>query len=429
MSQNFFSMPAFGRIRKRLIFFFFSSFLILSQAFSQPAFDPFLERMLKKHPQRFAGILKERDRYELQILYTKIDRDKKGQPLFTTYRYGVDANRYFYPASTIKLAAAALALEKLNNLDISGLDKHSAMLTLAERPSQTEALQDTTSPDGLPSVGHYIRKILVASDNDAYNRLYEFLGQQYFNETMHQKGYKGFRATHRLGVSLTPEENRYTNPVRFINGDRIVFEQKAGYCDTDFSAPKPILRGKAYIKNGRIVNEPMDFREKNAFGLAEQQLFLRNLMFPERAPEQQKLNLTEDDYRFLYQYMSQLPVETEYPAHYNETMDDASVKYLLFGKTRKRIPRQIRSFDKSGEAYGYLLDNAYIADFEMGVEFLLAAVIYCNQDQVLNDDKYDYDPTGYQFMADLGKTVLEYELARRRNNRPDIEKFEVEYDK
>ncbi len=422
-------MPTFFSIQNKFILSLLSSFLISFPAFSQPAFDPFLERMLKKHPQRFANILKERDLYELQILYTKIDRDKKGQPQFTTYRYGVDANRYFYPASTIKLAAAALALEKLNNLNISGLDKHTPMLTLAERPSQTEVLRDSTSADGLPSIGHYIRKILVASDNDAYNRLYEFLGQRYFNETMHKKGYTGFKATHRLGVSLAPGENRYTNPIRFVNGDRIVFEQKADYCETDYAAPAPILKGKAYHDGNRIVNEPMDFREKNAFGLADQQLFLRNLIFPERASEQQKLNLTEDDYHFLYQYMSQLPIETDYPAHYSETMDDASVKYLLFGKTRKRIPRQIRSFNKTGEAYGYLLDNAYIADFEMGIEFLLAAVIYCNEDQVLNDDRYDYDTVGYQFMADLGKTVLEYELARKRNDRPELGRFEVEYDK
>ena len=423
-------MPISIRIRNKLLsLFLLYPFLISSPALAQPSFDSFLERMLKKQPDRFSKILKSRDKYELQILYTKIDRDKKGQPQFTTYRYGVDANRYFYPASTIKLAVAALALEKLNNLHVNGLDKYTPMMTLAGRSSQTEAFRDTTSENGLPSIAHYIRKLLLASDNDAYNRLYEFLGQQYFNETMHAKGYTGFRATHRLETSLSTEENRYTNPIRFVDGDRIIFEQKGAYCETDYTAPSPILKGKAYRNGDTIINKPMDFREKNTFGLADQQLFLQNLIFPEHAPEQQKLNLTEEDYRFLYQYMSQLPIETEYPAHYSEIMNDADVKYLLFGKTRKRIPRQIRSFNKSGEAYGYLLDNAYIADFEMGVEFLLAAVIYCNEDQVLNDDRYDYDAIGYQFMADLGKTVLEYELARKRYDRPNLEKFEVEYDK
>lgn len=422
-------MPASGKSPCRLILLFFSALTLTLPAYSQPVFDSFIERLLKKHPDRFEEILKNRDEYDIQILYTRIDRDKKGIPYFTTYRYRTDPKRYFYPASTIKLAAAALALEKINNLAVPGLDKYTPMLTLAGRPSQTEALTDTTAENDLPSIAHYIRKILLASDNDAYNRIYEFLGQEYFNETMHARGYLNFRAVHRLGTALSAEENRHTNPVRFVSNGKTVYEQAAAYSPKDYAAEAPIPRGKGFLENGILVNEPMDFRGKNAFGLYELHTFLQNLMFPEQAPESQRLNLTADDYRFLYQYMSQLPIETEYPAHYSEVMDDASVKYLLFGKTRKRTPRQIRSFNKIGEAYGYLLDNAYIVDFEMGVEFLLSAVIYCNKDQVLNDDAYDYEPTGYQFLADLGKTILEYELARKRAGRPDLQKFEVDYDK
>lgn len=422
-------MLTFGKTGPTFIFLFFSTLYVISPACSQPVFDSYIERLLKKQPSRFAHILKDKDQYDIQIVYTKIDRDKKGMPYFTTYRYKADPTRYFYPASTIKLAAAALALEKINNLNIPGLDKNTTMLTLAERPSQTEALRDNTAPDGRPSVAHYIKKILLASDNDAYNRLYEFLGQEYFNETMKAKGYATFRATHRLEKTLPYEENKYTNPIRFEQNGTAVYEQPGRHSEKDYAAAEPILRGKGYLRDGKLVSEPMDFKEKNAFGLTEQQLFLRNIMFPERAGETEKLNLTPDDYRFLYQYLSQLPIETEYPAHYNDAMDDASVKYLLFGKTKKRTPRQIRSFNKIGEAYGYLLDNAYIADFEMGVEFLLSAVIYCNKDGILNDNQYDYDTVGYQFMADLGKTILEHELARKRNRRPDLEVFEVEYDK
>ena len=42
---------------------------------------------------------------------------------------------------------------------------------------------------GRPTIAHYIKKILLVSDNDAFNRLYEFLGQQYINTTLHQMGY------------------------------------------------------------------------------------------------------------------------------------------------------------------------------------------------------------------------------------------------
>jgi hypothetical protein len=75
------------------------------------------------------------------------------------------------------------------------------------------------------------------------------------------------------------------------------------------------------------------------------------------------------------------------------------------------------------------LDNAYIADFEKGIEFMLTAVIYCNEDQIFNDDKYDYEKIGFPFMANLGKTIFEYELDRKRTVRPDLSRFEVEYDK
>ncbi|GAA4434217.1 hypothetical protein GCM10023091_08870 [Ravibacter arvi] len=396
---------------------------------SQPSNDHFIQKLLKKHPDRFGKFLSRPEAYGIQIIYTKIDYGNNGRRNFSDYHYGDTQNRYFYPASSIKLAAAVLALEKLNQLAIPGLDRNTTMLVLSDRPAQTEALLDSTSGNGLPSVGHYIRKLLLASDNDAYNRLYEFLGQSYFNETMLAKGYKGFRATHRLEAGMNYEENRYTNPVRFVRDNKVVYEQKGAYSDKDYAAGTPVYIGKGYVEGGRVVNSPMDFAKKNAFPLMDQQIFLRNLMFPGEAPPHQKFNLAEDDYRFLYQYMSQLPIETTFPEAYHETMDDAAVKFLLFGKTTKRIPRQIRSFNKIGEAYGYLVDNAFIADFEKGVEFLLSAVIYCNEDGVLNDDRYEYDPVGYQFMADLGKTILEYELARKRRERPDLERFEVEYDK
>src|SRR5690606_40092973 len=117
-----------------------------------------------------------------------------------------------------------------------------------------------------------------------------------------------------------------------------------------------------------------DVCSSDLFNLMDQHRFLQNLIFPERAPEEQKLNLKPDDYQFLYRYLSQLPIETEYPEHYREVFDDASVKYLLFGKTKRRTPRQIRSFNKIGEGYVYLDDNAFIREFANGGEYFHIAV-------------------------------------------------------
>ncbi|MCF2516411.1 serine hydrolase [Dyadobacter sp. CY351] len=388
--------------------------------------DNFIEKLLKKHPERFAELLKDPDKYQIQILYTKIDRNRKNEPHFTTHRYQVDNSKYFYPASTVKLPAVALAFEKLNKL---GIDKDTPMLTGAERPEQIAVKSDSTSENKLPSVAHYAKKILLVSDNDAFNRLYEFIGQEEFNDSLHKKGFTNVRITHRLDSPIGPENNRYTNPIRFEKDGKVVFEQPAKYAAKELKSPTPILIGKGYMKDNVLVNEPFDFSAKNYFALEDQHRLLKTLFFPEQVPASQRFNLTPDDYRFMYQYMSQFPVETSFPEHYTDDYYDGYAKFLLFGATKTRLPRHIRLFNKVGDAYGFLLDNAYIADFEKGIEFMLTAVIYCNEDQVFNDDKYDYDTVGFPFMTNLGKTIFEYEVNRKRANRPDLSRFEVEYDK
>src|SRR4051812_12075499 len=84
--------------------------LIAIPSFAQFQADSFIEKLLKKHPDKFAQILDNPDKYQVQILYTRIDRNKKNEPHFTTHGYRVNSSDYFYPASTVKLAAVALAL-------------------------------------------------------------------------------------------------------------------------------------------------------------------------------------------------------------------------------------------------------------------------------------------------------------------------------
>jgi hypothetical protein len=388
--------------------------------------DNFIEKLLRKHPERFSQILKNPEKYQVQVLYTKIDRSKNNIPHFTTHSYRLNSSEYFYPASTVKLPAVALAFEKLNKL---GIDKNTPMFTSAVRPEQTAVNADSSSENSLPSVAHYAKKILLASDNDAFNRLYEFIGQEEFNDSLHHKGFTQSRILHRLDSPIGPENNRYTNPIRFEKDGKIVFEQRPKYNNKEYNAPGQILKGKGYMKDGALVNEPFDFTKKNYFPLEEQHRLLKTLFFPDQVPASERFHLTEEDYRFMYQYMSQFPVETSYPANYTDDYYDGFVKFLLFGATKTRLPRHIRLFNKCGDAYGFLLDNAYIADFEKGIEFMLTAVIYCNEDEIFNDDKYDYETVGFPFMANLGKTIFEYELERKRPNRPDLSRFEVEYDK
>jgi hypothetical protein len=101
----------------------------------------------------------------------------------------------------------------------------------------------------------------------------------------------------------------------------------------------------------------------------------------------------------------------------------------MYGEERAPIPANIRIFNKVGDAYGYLIDNAYIVDFDQGVEFLLSAIIYCNSDGILNDGAYDYEEVGFPFMRDLGQVVYEYERSRPRIRKPALSEFRLTYDR
>lgn len=387
-----------------------------------------IEQLLKSKPSYFKHLTDNPSKYRLQILYTQIDRDSKNQAKFTTHAYRVDANEYFYPASTVKLAASVLALEKINKLKI---DKSTTFQTLKNRPTQLEILKDSTAANGLPSIEHYIKKILLVSDNEAYNRLYEFLGQKDFNKTMYKKGFEGVRFTHRLQTSIPLLENQYTNPVQFINEQgEVIWQQKEQFNKKQILATTPILLGKGVMNDsGRIIPHPVNFSLKNAYPLQAQHDFLKRLMFPASFPQSQRFKLKDEDYTFLYRYMSQYPTESKYPSYAADTtIGPGYCKFLYYGGDKNaKLNPGVRIFNKVGDAYGFLLDNAYFVDFKQGVEFMLTATIYCNEDEIFNDDKYDYDSVGFPFYQHLGEVIYNYELTRKKIIPPNLDYLKFSY--
>jgi len=381
-----------------------------------------LPDLLQSEEKVLQKIVAAPEKHQLQILYTQIDRDAENRPGFTTYEYGIDENLYFYPASTVKMPTAAVALEKLHTLDIIGLDKYTTMLTGKGHPPQTPVRSDTTAVNGLPSVAHYIKKIFVVSDNDAYNRLYEFIGQEDLNQALWAKGFDDTRIIHRLSApGYDVESNRYTNPVSFFDENgKLLYHQGERYTgvETDFDLQKSV-RGKGYMGgDGEIVSEPFDFRTKNYVSLRNLHDMLKALLFPESLPEDQRFNLTTDDYQFLHRLMATLPSESGRP--YYGDKPDGYVKFFLYGGQAPEIPEHIRIFNKVGDAYGFLTDVAYVIDFENNVEFMLAANVLVNENEIFNDGVYEYEELGFPFLAKLGQKIHELELKRQRKHEPDL---------
>ena len=389
--------------------------------------DSLLNNLLSMYPQLFKSIVKSKTELNVQIIYTQIDRDKKNHPTFTDHYFNVSKDSYFYPASTVKLPVALLALQRLNELKVKGLDKYTTMITEADGEGQTAVYNDPTTADGRPTIAHYIKKILLASDNDAFNRLYEFLGQAYINNSLHNMGYEDIQIIHRLDINLTEQQNRKTNPVKFIDkASTIVYEQKQVNSDLQYATRNTRL-GKGYIKDNVLVNKPFDFSIKNRLSLTDLHSILRSVIFPEETTGKTKFNLRPDDYTFLYKYMSMYPGESKFPFYDSTYYHDNYVKFLLCGKEPVKHDDGLRIFNKVGDAYGFLTDAAYIVDFRNKVEFMLTATIYCNSDGIFNDDKYDYETIGFPFLKNLGKIIYEYELKRQRSNIPDLSLFQFDY--
>ncbi|WP_140465883.1 serine hydrolase [Hymenobacter nivis] len=380
-----------------------------------------LRQLLRRDTAGLGRVLAHPAAYRVQILYTRIRRDARGRAHFRRYGYRLRPREYFYPASTVKLPTAALALARLRALgpQVPGLTADSPMLTDSAFAGQTRVLRDSSSASGRPTVANYVRKALLVSDNDAYNRLYELVGPGALQAGLRQLGLRRTRIAGRLAVGDVPPGTRHTNPVSFYADTaarRLLYHQPAAY----WPGPGPHwhLRGtaigQAHVVGTAVVPGPLDLSQKNVFPLRDQQWVLRAVLFPETLPARRRLALAPADYGLLRTAMGEAPAASPHPrydaAHYPATY----AKFLLGGGGQAALPPGVQVFNKIGQSYGFLIDNAYVTDAAQGVEFLLSAVVYVNADGVLNDDRYEYDAIGFPFLRELGRRVYEAECRRKR---------------
>jgi hypothetical protein len=395
---------------------FFYSCSTIPKTSSTMGNKDFLETLLKSKPQQFSSILANRDSLRVQIIYTQINRDSKNNPSFTDYTFNLH-NQYFYPASTVKMPIAFLALEKLNELNLAGVNKYTTMITDSAASRQDIVYINPQAIDSRPTIADYIKQIFLVSDNDAFNRLYEFLGQETIQKKLLEKGYTDAVIRHRLQINLSDEQNRATNPVSFYDtSGKLLYRQQARY-NKDTFPTFDVKLGNGYLQGNELIHEPFDFSLKNKLNLQYLHDMEKSVLFPESVNEKQRFHLSEDDRNFLLHWMSAFPRESGYPSYDSAKYGDTYCKFLLWGSEKEiSKPGYIRIFNKVGDAYGFVTDVAYIVDFEHKVEFMLAATISCNSDGIYNDDRYDYETVGYPFMKQLGQLLYEYELKRPKKH-------------
>ncbi len=404
--------------------------LLISQTMvAQPKTDELLRSLLLNDTASLLHkVVSDPDQYRVQIIYTQIDRAKNNKPSFRNYYFNYDPDLYFNPASMVKLPLAALALQKVATLKKKGINKFTSLQMDSTYPGQVAATADTTSQSGLPSLAHYIRRAFLISENDPYNRLYQFVGQQTINRKLHEMGYSKSRIIRQF-MGFSEDQNRHTNGVRFVgtNGSTLYYQPPA-YNKDSLVVPHPIKLGRGYMdRNDSLIAQPFDFTMHNNLPLEDLQQLMQSIIFPNSVSKKQRFHFSEEDGRFLLQYLSQYPSQTPYPFYDTSLFYDSYVKFF-FRDSTKQMPQHIRVFNKVGWSYGFLTDVSYVVDFESGIEYMLAATLYVNSDGILNDGKYDYDNIGYPFLHQLGQVIYQHELMRKRKTKPNLKALQISYE-
>ncbi len=377
----------------RNIFLLFISLFFLQGCFFKN--DPLISALNEDEFTR--KFVKDKEKYEIQILYTEVSKNTLGQTEFTDFQFHLNDQKYFYPASTIKLPITVMALSKINELRAGGSN---ISLKSKIKLSLINDRKEIIIKDSITSFQNLIADVFLVSDNSASNVLIDFLGYNYFNLSMRNSGYENTYLNHKF------------NPDPFIDSTWII-----STLDNDIISSKEnkitvlassnisnLKKGKKRFIDGEIINEPLDFSLKNRSSLTDMHNILKNLIYPEITLS--KFNLNVEDYDFLRYWMSRLTFEdlgNKYIT--NDKFFNSYNKFFIHGIDTVLKKTDIRVYNKIGQAYGTSTDSAYIKNYKEDIEFFLTATIYTNNNEIINDDIYEYSDIAIPFLSKLSNIL------------------------
>ena len=359
-----------------------------------------IESILKDKNPLIKNVYRNKEKQNIQILYTQIKKDSAGNPELIEHQFQVDDSKYFYPASTMKLPIVALTLQKINELRNESLNiavDSRISISFDETKREEETFKDL------------IAKIFLVSDNSASNVLINFLGYNYFNEQVK-----------KIGLSNTILNHKF-NPDPFVknnwnikNDEGKTISSSSVLSQIEHRTISNLKQGKAYISNGEKTELPLDFRFKNRGSLRDLDGVIKRIIYPELFDKSSRFNLTDEDYNFLRYWMSRFTYEDIGADYIKDSIYfDSYNKFFIYGDIRSSIDRKIRVYNKLGQAYGTLTDISYIKNYEDDVEFFLSATIYVNENEIMNDNIYEYEKKGIPFLAEFSRQVYQHEKSRK----------------
>ena len=377
-----------------------------------------LERELRAGDDRWLDWLARAPELRLQILVTLVAPDRPWQ----THELRVDAE-YFYPASAIKTFLAVGALRIMNRRAGEGEQAEIHPRTLIRRcrrdkpdcwpPRPDEEEEDPASTprdEGVEEekkkhrklrVKSEVHNLLSYSDNDSYNRLWDVAGHREINEEMGRFGFPEVRFHHRMNAPA--DKSRRTLRVLLLPPGKRAIVVKRRQSDLELAATPAagLAIGKGHNRGGKLVDEPLDFNTMNYVSLRDLQRLNVALLYPERKGVV-SLGLTDDQRDYVVAAMTRRLKQAKH----------AAVHGPLSPGVLEVLPHErVRYIGKSGRAYGFHLENAYLEDRRTGRALFVTVTVYANPNGILNDDDYGYDDTTKPMLASLGAVLTRKWLA------------------
>lgn len=358
--------------------------------------DPLAEEILRGGGAALRTVMAAPETHRFQVLYGVVEEGPK--PTLERHGYRADAE-YFFPASSMKVPIA------LATYDWLATQRIARDATMVIHPVAGNADPYVTT------VAREAWRALIVSDNSSANRLLGIVGHREAHETLWSLGLASarIRTGFATGAELDPAE--VSPRIQIASGGRTTEEIAPRRSDLVLppNEAKDLDIGKAAIVDGRRREGPLSFADKNAMTLRDLQDTLVRIVRPDLLPEGARADaVSKEDLAHLRQALGTLPSQSGLAGYDRNVVADYQLSPFLRGIERVRARGRFEIYAKVGQAYGFLVANAYVVDKESGRSFFLTASVFANPDEIMNDDNYAYDTISFPALADVGEAFCRH---------------------
>jgi hypothetical protein len=369
--------------------------------------DPLAVQILNGGGAALKSVLGTPEKYRFQVLYGVITPG--AAPKLERHGFRADAE-YFFPASSMKVPIALATYDRLATL--RGAPPGKPALT-RDATMRIHPVSGNAEPY-VTTLARETWRALIVSDNFSANRLLAVVGHREAHETLWALGLRSVRIRGGFATGAEVDPAQLSPRIEFAAADGATEVLAARRSDlvTPPTDATSIAIGKANIVDGRRVEGPLSFADKNAIRLRDLQDALVRIMRPELLPAASRRDTaSKEDLAYVREALGTLPSESGLAGFQRNVVADYQLSPFLRGIERVRARGQFLIHSKVGQAFGFLIANAYVVDKATGRAFFLIASVYANPDETMNGDTYAYDAVSFPVLADVGDAFCRHAFA------------------